>query len=654
RIEGSFNANDVVLGTQRNGAAAPRQEPAAASGSRQARRDVPWPWHVPTAPARVPLPAEDGPTGEKYVLNLEGARVDGDVYLKSATFHGGVRLVGASVGDAVDLRGATIEGLHGVSLAADRLKTGGTVFLYCTVLHGKAMLQGATVGGNLDMDAVQVQGWNGVAVQANRLHVRGNLKMGDGFAAFGCVDVSYATVDTNWQCRDCTFIAPPDPVRRPWSRAGAQYDDDPGECLAGMGVVVRGTLEMMDGFLSSGIVRLTGISVHQDAILTRASFQSGADRISLRMERADVRGDLSLESSYLDGSVRLSGTRVKGSLRFDGATLAKSLRRVLTPALLDGARLRVGGDVTFIGTMVEFGVSLEGAHIESGLTFKCTNFVKPVRLDARHLRVKGVLAWKPVAVAPDVEVNLADASLGCIEDDGVEGWPGNGGLILDGCEYKTINSDRFGDGPLANEGGAKERLRWLRRQPHPYLPQPYEQLANALRRDGYNNGARKVMMAREAARRREPGMPVRLRALNRLHGAILGYGYRIKWTLVSALVWVALSGVAFDIAYDRGGMHRLKDAVYEAHASDAVLTAHTRSAALSAGVDTAASYPRFQPWVYSLDAFLPIVDLRQQEFWIPNRTMPVWEWFHWCHILLGWIVSTLVVVGVTSMVRKDP
>lgn len=71
--------------------------------------------------------------------------------------------------------------------------------------------------------------------------------------------------------------------------------------------------------------------------------------------------------------------------------------------------------------------------------------------------------------------------------------------------------------------------------------------------------------------------------------------------------------------------------------------------------------------VYSLDVFVPLVDLRQANNWLPNAnrdgelhiseklSLPVsgevLRYFFWFEIIGGWVLTTLLVVGVTGLVR---
>jgi hypothetical protein len=99
----------------------------------------------------------------------------------------------------------------------------------------------------------------------------------------------------------------------------------------------------------------------------------------------------------------------------------------------------------------------------------------------------------------------------------------------------------------------------------------------------------------------------------------------------------------------------------------------------------AAVYQPFNGFVYSLETFLPLVDLHFAKHWLPAaqlspqhsvdllkhlrrwpfRWLPPWDhafganfgehlrWYFWFHILAGWFFTTMFVAGVTGLVRKD-
>lgn len=77
------------------------------------------------------------------------------------------------------------------------------------------------------------------------------------------------------------------------------------------------------------------------------------------------------------------------------------------------------------------------------------------------------------------------------------------------------------------------------------------------------------------------------------------------------------------------------------------------------------SYPKFNPYIYSLDVFLPIIDLRLKSAWLPNANQGNFEdkifhlksgawlrYYFWFQVISGWILTTLCVAGFTGLVRN--
>lgn len=67
-------------------------------------------------------------------------------------------------------------------------------------------------------------------------------------------------------------------------------------------------------------------------------------------------------------------------------------------------------------------------------------------------------------------------------------------------------------------------------------------------------------------------------------------------------------------------------------------------------------YPKFNPCVYSIDVFVPFVDLHQENYWLPDSTKQYGKWFRyyfWLHIVFGWVSCSLLVSALTGLIRKD-
>jgi hypothetical protein len=75
-----------------------------------------------------------------------------------------------------------------------------------------------------------------------------------------------------------------------------------------------------------------------------------------------------------------------------------------------------------------------------------------------------------------------------------------------------------------------------------------------------------------------------------------------------------------------------------------------------------AEYSTFQPFIYSLDLILPLVDLQQESDWAPIVEDPpgtdllfgvILRWALWFEILFGWVASLTLVAVFGRLVEKD-
>ena len=69
-------------------------------------------------------------------------------------------------------------------------------------------------------------------------------------------------------------------------------------------------------------------------------------------------------------------------------------------------------------------------------------------------------------------------------------------------------------------------------------------------------------------------------------------------------------------------------------------------------------YPNFSAPIYSLENSLPLVKMGQADKWQPDPAPDGWwpvllRWFLRMQILLGWLLATLFVAGVSGIVHKE-
>jgi hypothetical protein len=343
-----------------------------------------------------------------------------------------------------------------------------------------------------------------------------------------------------------------------------------------------------------------------------------------------------------DGEVRLINASIQGDLNAHGGTFRNPGNEALDAqgATIGGNvfldrddRLKkpftASGQVVFLGTQIGRSVYLTNARFEAGSA-----------LILQGATISGAFVWIDCTAPATVEhvtLSLRDASAGAIADR-PDCWPAAGNLHLDGFRYR-----RFSVGPR----DAVSRLTWLRRQPV-MIPDPYQQLARVLVDAGDPAGARDVLINLEFDRRAAEHHNFALRLWNWVMKLVTGYGYAAWRAVFPAAAIITLGWILFQLGFRSGLVTPSDSAAYRAFEESGRAPSY---------------YPRFSGAVYSLDTFLPVITFGQKTYWMPNANRgAVWVgtltsgWFLrlylWIHIAFGWLLTTLVVAGLTGLLRS--
>jgi hypothetical protein len=226
-------------------------------------------------------------------------------------------------------------------------------------------------------------------------------------------------------------------------------------------------------------------------------------------------------------------------------------------------------------------------------------------------------------------------------------WPNQDCLLLDGFVY-----ERFDDRASRN---AKIQLDWLHRQPRDkfqFLSQPYEQLATVFRNMGREEDARKVMIQKNKDHARH--VRWRLEWLwYGLFGKLIGYGYR-PWRAF----WISVTLIVIGcLLFNSGYISRIVTPTEE--------NAYALYMEKDGKGDHFERYPVFNPFIYSVETFVPFLKLGISQYWMPNAnsgvhvnfglavlpTGSLLRWYLWFHIIAGWVLTTLWVGGLTGLVK---
>ena len=510
-------------------------------------------------------------------LAADGLTVDGGIDCEELEARGSVSLRLVRTSDSVDLRRAkiTLPGQH--ALIADNAQIGGRFNCREVVVDGEIRMHNTRVAASLVLSGAKLSNSGGVALSAGGLTVDGGVFLNAGFAADGDLRMYGARLRANLSLAGASIRSSGDGALN-LNRASIGIVDGPGMTCAGR-------------------ISLVTTQVGSDLNLRDARLQAGADGPALIAERAAIGGALILDGLSVRGELNLRTIRVGQRLLLERSKLenpggvACRLSRAQIAADLFCDEMTASGDVRLAGASVGGEVSLRNARISNS---------GAIAVDAPglHARQVSLRTAEPVAGL----VDLSYAQIEILRDDPAC-WPAE--LRLEGTTYQALE-------PWLP---ARQRLRWLDRDPGGRQQHAYEQLASYYNSIGQPGEARDVMHARERIRARAKTPLARTWSL--LQDVTVGYGYR-PWR---ALAWlmVLLAGGSVTFALRPPPPFQ------------------------------ATTAPHFNPVIYTLDLLLPVVNLGQKEAFNPSGAE---QWLAYLLIAAGWVLVTTIAAGAARVLSR--
>jgi len=526
---------------------------------------------------------------------------------------------------------------RGVRMRGAWIETdGGTLDLAFTTLPFAVVIKGSVIEGE-----VRLQHAQGKAVDFSGSLVPG-IK-GDGLQLDGSLDLANKFHSTGEVLLVGAMIGGNLVCRN------GRFENAGGHALSCDGASIKGDVFLDDRFHAKGEVRLLGATIGGDLYCDNGWFQN-AGGPTLSCDRASIKGDVLLNNGF----------HARGEVRLLGATIGGDLN-------CNKGRFENAGGLALSGS---------GASIANGFLF-CDLYSVTGGLDLSHVTARIVF-------------------------DDAKSWRLGGPHVLTGFRYDSI----------AGPTDTAMRVAWLQLQRADHLtsdfqPQPWTQLIKVLRRMGYGDGADEVAIAFQEQRRTAGRVRTRAgRLLHRMFGLLAGYGYKPMRLLGVMLgVWLACGFLYWAMAL-RGGFGPSSPLVFDAAIYDHCRPARAeppRNDKPHVGnwywcPDLAGEYTTFQPWLYSLDLILPLVDLQQDKDWspiipTPRRAKPelgmashLWlslrdladvKMIHpippdggrvpwsawtagqfaralmWFEILFGWVASLLLVATLTGFTNRE-
>ena len=547
-------------------------------------------------------------------LNCRGCTLEGDLdgELAEITGHallgmcvtGSTRLINARIGGDLDCSG----GDFCEPVLAGAVQVGGGVGLgtapcgaSCHLQKGIQLAQ-AEIGRDLDCRGGRFLELDAVSAKVGHKVDLGNDGEGRTCSSKGKVNFSFAEIGGDL------------------SGCGTEFGGE----LCAEGMQVSGNVAVRP-LRAAGAVTLGGSEIEGDLDLRDGTFCSAvvANRVTvgnnIRLGGVDAHGAVVLTLAEIAGDLDGTYGRFRGGLKAN--------------------RIDVGGNVYFGAAQISGELVLSGTTVGGDLALRNTTFDGDnAGLKGDSLKVSLSLVWLPEPESRG-SLWLRNAHVGALVDSKAS-WPDAGRLHIENLVY-----DGFGDGAPTK---APERIEWLRLQ-DPFREQPYEHLKRFYRARGQDTDARAVGIARERDRRRR-GDPGPLGWLwSMLLAGTIRYGYMpglaLAWLLAIYLVGLAI----FSWAGDSGAFLAVR-------ARPTGSTTTQQAPPSSAHCLASDAYPCFNAAAYGVDVVIPLLNLRQAEYWQPDPRKSagnVARYYGWIATPLGWLFATLTVAAFTGLIRKD-
>lgn len=551
-----------------------------------------------------------------YALRIDQAVISGGIILSNSSVIGGLRLYGSTIGGNIECPGSRIENPTRNAILAQNTIIKGSIFLSNEFYaNGCVSLNGATISGGLSCDQGEFSNKNGKALVVEQAEIKGVVLLGKGFSASGEVNLNEVTIGGNLTCD------------------GGKFSNPNGYALSIEQAEVN-SVNLSEGFHSFGQVRLLGSLIHGNLDCHGGEFignkadNDTTKRYAILAQNIDIK-----RAAFLN-----QGCSVTGEVSLNGAT--------------------IGGDLSC--SKGRF-TNLEGSAISAqqifvkGSVLLRNGFQAIGKVDFSYAVIGNSLELQSVIEPEKMSLYFLFAKIGNLADQ-IDSWPLKENLFLDGMVYDKI----YTASPLDSQS----RLQWLGLQPSSvFSPQPYEQLARVLKASGHEQAATDVLIRKQDDLRcyGELSMWDYIKSLILSH--TIAHGYRSHQVLVFALIFIFVGTVMFSSGSPTWGT---SDLMSPSRVSPFALSL-PNNPSTSQQEEISDNYPTFNPLIYSVDAFIPILDFQQQKYWLPNATKEIeishnsfklkilgscLRWYLWVHITFGWVFTSLWVASFTGLVRR--
>lgn len=391
------------------------------------------------------------------------------------------------------------------------------------------------------------------------------------------------------------------------------------------------------------------------------------DPKGIEIKGAWVSGEFNLENSECSYTLKCLNSvfdkqvwfvfAITKSIDMNGSLLMKGMRA-------DG--LICKGNVSFReGFKSEDEVRFLGAHIEGSLKCKNATFQvleeikKP--LNIRRIRITESLFLEKCEVSNGI-LDLTNANIGVLTDD-KEFWEQKTFKVyLDGFCYEHIYKNT----------SASFRLQNMLAKMLKFEPQPYKQLAKVLRDMGHDRDADEVMIALHDKKLELSNESWWYKVFRKIYKWTSEYGYRpmrtLKimasiWLLFGCIYWYGANVAVFVPTNPLIFQKQEYNCTIDKNGTKWFASPKDYNASNNWYEASPPEYTTFQPFWYSLDIILPVVDLKMENDWgvvIPSPDGSFFKIFNyfirfltWFETLAGWGLSLILVAILSGLAKNE-
>jgi len=585
-------------------------------------------------------------------IKIRGAKIEGKLNLSYADIPFPIVFNNCAFPDGIDLTGAKARMLDFSesfikNFTAEGIEIDDCLFLENSICIEEVNLIGAKIRGDLHCRGSKFEKKNReenkYALMAEAIDVQGRIFLDEGFIANGGVNLIGANIGRGLDCSRGNF-----------------YNEDEIAFFA-LNIKVNENV-YLDEVNIIGEVDLTGAEINGDLICTCGKFKN-EHGTALNTTYANIKYDVRLDSNEENkfcaiGEVDLSMAKVGGQLICTGGEFKNEKGLALA-----AEGIYVQEDILLDDNFHAIGeVDLYSAKI--GGKLDCTDGIfenengTAIYIEDCHINGEFIAKWKKLS--GKLVLDKAKISKISIESDS-EKWPQK--VSLNGFEY-----EKFSD-----EMDWKILLEWIKRQDS-FYSQPYTQLAKVLKNYGRDKEAIQVLIEREE--RKTLGSLIKIwENLREIIRKKLKSGLKVlkievknnkifnfSWSLIrkffgfikfiKILIWRGLILIRFLLWGKLAGYGyrpwRVFFILILFFILGWIIFYITPMTPLQGAISKKIG---FYPPIYSIDTLIPFIDLYQEKYWVPRDTWA--KVYLWIHIIAGWIFSSIFIVAVTGIFKKD-